>query len=80
MVLYFFHRKGANLMMTKQQIAAAADWHAEKASETMEFLALPGDYFSLRGTQHWYQVVSRSEIEAHLATDLRMIAHYEAQL
>jgi hypothetical protein len=68
------------MRMTMAELEGAADYHAEKASEVAEFLALPGDYFSARGSQHWYQVVSRSEVEQRLATDLHMIAHYEAQI
>lgn len=53
---------------------------AHHASELMEFLALPGDYFNLHGGQHWYQVISRSEIESALDMDMRMIALYELRI
>lgn len=46
----------------------------------MEFLALPGDHFNPHGAQHWYQVVSRSEIESALDMDMRMIALYELRI
>ncbi len=63
--------------MTRKQNMEAAGWHAERASEIAEFLALPAHYFNPHGAQHWYQVVSRSEIEARLDMHHRMITHYE---
>lgn len=43
-------------------------------------LAQPNRYFAPAGATHWYQVTSRSEIEALLRSDMRMIAHIDAQL
>lgn len=66
--------------MTKQQLI---DWRSQIETDIEHlraFIALPDAYFSPKGGQHWYQVTSRSEIEAALARQMRMVAHINNQL
>lgn len=66
--------------MTNQQLI---DWRSEievDIEHLRAFIALPNSYFSPKGAQHWYQVVSRSEIEARLASHMRMVDHINCLL
>lgn len=66
--------------MTKQQLI---DWRSQIETDIEHlraFIALPDAYFSPKGGQHWYQVTSRSEIEARLASQMRMVDHINGQL
>jgi hypothetical protein len=63
--------------------AQMLDWRRREAVEVEHLravLALPDAYFSPKGATHWYQVTSRSEIEARLAHHMRMVAHIDHQL
>lgn len=68
------------MAMTATQLR---DWRASLEIEVEHLravLAQPNRNFAPAGATHWYQVTSRSEIEALLRSDMRMIAHIDAQL
>jgi hypothetical protein len=68
------------MAMAAEQLTEWRDQILVDIEHLRAVLAQPNDYFSPKGGQHWYQVISRSEIEHRLAHQMRMIDHIDAQL